>query len=155
MQLQIYSYIVSMRSNDKSGTSNLIAVISPTACSPASDRASVLSLSYVSLRSDSATSTGQQSGMPPQTLTTLHIRYVSPFLQGTNALRESTDIAPLCFKTSALEGGEGLASSSGRFLPPIKTRYPLYSRLGGPQGRSGEVRKIPPHRDSISGQSIP
>ena len=29
-------------------------------------------------------------------------------------------------------------------LPPGKTRYPLYSRLGGPQGRSGRVRKISP-----------
>ena len=27
-------------------------------------------------------------------------------------------------------------------LPPGKTRYPLYMRLGGPQGRSGEVRKM-------------
>ena len=30
-------------------------------------------------------------------------------------------------------------------LPPGKTRYPLYRRLGGPQGRSGRVRKISPH----------
>jgi hypothetical protein len=29
-------------------------------------------------------------------------------------------------------------------LPPRKTRYPLYKRLGGPQGRSGSVRKISP-----------
>ena len=29
-------------------------------------------------------------------------------------------------------------------LPPGKTRYPLYRRLGGPQGRSGRVRKILP-----------
>jgi hypothetical protein len=29
-------------------------------------------------------------------------------------------------------------------LPPRKTRYPLYRRLGGPQGRSGRVRKILP-----------
>ena len=29
-------------------------------------------------------------------------------------------------------------------LPPGKTRYPLYRRLGGPQGRSGRVRKICP-----------
>jgi hypothetical protein len=29
-------------------------------------------------------------------------------------------------------------------LPPGKTRYPLYSRLGGTQGRSGWVRKISP-----------
>ena len=32
-------------------------------------------------------------------------------------------------------------------LPPGKTRYPLYRRLGGLRGRSGRVRKIspPPH----------
>ena len=29
-------------------------------------------------------------------------------------------------------------------LPPVKTRYSLYRRLGGPQGRSGLVRKISP-----------
>jgi len=29
-------------------------------------------------------------------------------------------------------------------LPPGKTRYPLYKRLGGPNGRSGRVRKISP-----------
>jgi hypothetical protein len=27
-------------------------------------------------------------------------------------------------------------------LPPRKTRYPLYRRLGGAQGLSGRVRKI-------------
>ena len=36
--------------------------------------------------------------------------------------------------TSALEGGEGSASRPDRSLPPGKTRYPLYRRLGGPQG---------------------
>jgi hypothetical protein len=31
-------------------------------------------------------------------------------------------------------------------LPQGKTQYPLYRRLGGPQGRSGWVQKIsPPH----------
>jgi hypothetical protein len=29
-------------------------------------------------------------------------------------------------------------------LPPGKTRYPWYRRLGGPQSRSGQVRKISP-----------
>jgi hypothetical protein len=29
-------------------------------------------------------------------------------------------------------------------LPPGKTRYPLYRRLGGPQGPTGRVRKISP-----------
>ena len=46
--------------------------------------------------------------------------------------------------TMALEGGEGSASRPGRSLPPGKTRYPLYRRLGGPHGRSGQVRKISP-----------
>ena len=41
-------------------------------------------------------------------------------------------------------------------LPPGKTRYVLYRRLGGPQSRSGRVRKIsPPHRDLIPGPSSP
>ena len=35
-------------------------------------------------------------------------------------------------------------SGPGRYLPPGKTRYPLYRRLGGLQGRSGQVRKISP-----------
>jgi hypothetical protein len=36
------------------------------------------------------------------------------------------------------------ASRPARTLPPGKTRYPLYRRLGEPQGRSGQVRKISP-----------
>ena len=46
--------------------------------------------------------------------------------------------------TTALEGAEGSASRHGRSLPPRKTRYPLYRSMGGPQGRSGQVRKISP-----------
>ena len=44
--------------------------------------------------------------------------------------------------TTTLEWGEGSASRPGRSLRPRKTQYPLYGRLGGPQGRSGQVRKI-------------
>jgi len=44
--------------------------------------------------------------------------------------------------TKALEEGDGTASGPGRFLPPGKTRYTLYRRLVGPQGRSGQVRNI-------------
>jgi len=40
--------------------------------------------------------------------------------------------------------GEGSASRRDRSLPPGKTRYPLYRRLGGHQGRSGQVQKISP-----------
>ena len=46
--------------------------------------------------------------------------------------------------TTALEGDEGSASWPSRSLPPGKTWYPLYRRLGGPQGRSEQVRKISP-----------
>jgi hypothetical protein len=46
--------------------------------------------------------------------------------------------------TVALEGGEWSAACPGRTLPPGKTRYPLYKRLGGSQGRSGQARKISP-----------
>ena len=41
-------------------------------------------------------------------------------------------------------------------LPSGKTRYPLYRRLGWPQGRSGRVLKIsPPQRDSIPWTVLP
>ena len=46
--------------------------------------------------------------------------------------------------TTALEGGEGSASRPGHSLPPGKTQYPLYRRLGGPQGRPRWVQKISP-----------
>jgi hypothetical protein len=41
-------------------------------------------------------------------------------------------------------------------LPPWKTLYPLYRRLGGPQDRSGRVRKIspPPRFDPRTVQSV-
>ena len=35
-------------------------------------------------------------------------------------------------------------SRPGHTLPPGKTRYPLYRRLDGPLGRSGQVQKISP-----------
>ena len=41
-------------------------------------------------------------------------------------------------------GVSGLTPRPGRFTPGKETRYPLYRRLGGPQGRSGRVRKISP-----------
>ena len=36
------------------------------------------------------------------------------------------------------------ATHPGRTLPPGKTRYPLYRRLGGPQFRSGRAEKLAP-----------
>ena len=46
--------------------------------------------------------------------------------------------------TMQLEGGEGSVSHPGHSLPLGKTQYPLYRRLGGPQGWSGQVQKISP-----------
>ena len=51
--------------------------------------------------------------------------------------------------TAALEGGEWSAARPGRTLPPGKTRYPLYRRLGGSQGPVWTGGKYRPHRDSI------
>ena len=42
----------------------------------------------------------------------------------------------------ALDRGGWSKPSPGRFTPGRETRYPWYRRLGGPQGRSGRVRKI-------------
>jgi len=46
--------------------------------------------------------------------------------------------------TAALEGGEWSAACPSRTLPPGKTRYPFYRRLGGPQGRSGQAENLVP-----------
>jgi len=62
---------------------------------------------------------------------------------GRTAHRGSRGIA-LLFLDHGTRRGEGLASRPDRSLPPGKTRYPLYRRLGGPQGRLGQVRKISP-----------
>ena len=50
----------------------------------------------------------------------------------------------LPFHDHSIRRGERSLSHPGRFLPPGKTRYPLYRRLGGPQGPYGQVRKISP-----------
>ena len=62
---------------------------------------------------------------------------------GRTAHRGSRGIA-LPFLDHGCRRGEGSASRPGRSLPPGKTRYELNRRLGGPQGRSGQVRKISP-----------
>ena len=40
--------------------------------------------------------------------------------------------------------GEWSAARPGRSLPPGKTRYPMYRRLGGPQGPSGRAKILAP-----------
>ena len=46
--------------------------------------------------------------------------------------------------TVELEGSEWSAARPGRTLRPGKTRYPLYRRLGGSQGRSGRAENLAP-----------
>jgi len=46
--------------------------------------------------------------------------------------------------TAALEGGGWSAARPGRTLPPGKTRYQFYRRLGWPQGRFGWVVNLVP-----------
>jgi hypothetical protein len=46
--------------------------------------------------------------------------------------------------TPALDEGGWSTPRPGRFTPRKETQYPLYRRLGGPQGRCGRVRKISP-----------
>jgi len=46
--------------------------------------------------------------------------------------------------TAALKGGEWSAARPGRTLPPGKSRYPFYRRLGGHQGRSGRTENLVP-----------
>ena len=50
----------------------------------------------------------------------------------------------LPFHDFGAEMGVGGQHHAPAALPPGNNRYPLYSRLGGPQGRSGRVRKISP-----------
>ena len=64
--------------------------------------------------------------------------------------------------TTTLEVGEWLAARPGRTLPLGKTRYPLYRKLGGPQGRPGRAAEnlLPtgirsPERPARSSVAIP
>jgi hypothetical protein len=74
---------------------------------------------------------------------------------GRTAHRGSRGIA-LIFHDHGTKRGEGSASRPGHSLPPRKNRYPLYRRLGGPQGRSGQVQQISPPLgfDSRAVQSV-
>jgi len=76
---------------------------------------------------------------------------------GRTAHRGSRGIA-LPFHDYGTRRGEGSESRPGRTLPPGKTRYPLYRRLGGPQGKSrkicGKSRPPPPEFDPRTVQLV-
>jgi hypothetical protein len=75
---------------------------------------------------------------------------------GRTAHRGSRVIALPFLDHATRRGGEGSASRLGRSLPQGKTRYTLYRRLGGSQGRSGQMRKIsrPPGFDPRTAQPV-
>jgi hypothetical protein len=62
---------------------------------------------------------------------------------GPTAHRGSRGIA-LPFLDNGTKRGWGVSVTPRPLFTPEKTRYPLYRRMGGPQSRSGEVRKILP-----------
>jgi hypothetical protein len=47
----------------------------------------------------------------------------------------------LLFHDRGIRRDERSAAHPNRYLPPGKKLYPLYRKLGGPQGQSGRVRK--------------
>jgi hypothetical protein len=63
--------------------------------------------------------------------------------------RVGVEVQLYCFFNLGARWGGRLTPRHGRFISGKETRYPLYRRLGGPQGWSGRVRKIltPPEFD--------
>jgi hypothetical protein len=62
--------------------------------------------------------------------------------QATKAQRGSRGKGLLFRQPRRSMGVGGQYHTPGHFTPQGKTRYPLYRRLGGPQGRCGQVQKI-------------
>jgi len=73
----------------------------------------------------------------------VHVVQALRLCTGRTAHRGSRSIA-LLFLDHGTRRGEWSAVRLSRTLPPGKTRYPLYRRLGEPQGQSGQVRKLSP-----------
>ena len=65
------------------------------------------------------------------------------FCTGRTAQRGSRSIA-LPFLDHGTRRGLEVSVTQRPLFTPGKTRYPLYRRLGGPHGRSGQVPKISP-----------
>ena len=72
-----------------------------------------------------------------------HIHKVHP-CTGHMAHKGSRSIALLFHDQWHQKRVRGQCHTPAALYPPGKTQYPLYSRLGGSQGRSGQARKISP-----------
>ena len=78
----------------------------------------------------------------------IYIGRFSPFLQAMKSLRVSRGIA-LIFLGPRHQMGWGVSPTPRPTLPPGKTRYPLYRRLGGPRaGLDGRKISSPPGFDT-------
>jgi hypothetical protein len=75
-------------------------------------------------------------------------------ITGHHGPRGGVEVTLYSFSTSALGGGGCSAPRPGHFTPG-KDPVPIYRRLGGPQGRSGRVRKISPPPGIDPGPSSP
>jgi hypothetical protein len=70
------------------------------------------------------------------------MKFVKDPVTGPVWPREWVEVYIYSSMTAALEGSERSAACPGRTLPPEKTLYPFYRRLGGLQGRSGRVENL-------------
>ena len=64
--------------------------------------------------------------------------------KGKGKVQRGNRCIALLFLKPRRKKGVGGQRHAPAALPPGKTPYPLYRRLGGPQGRSGRVQKISP-----------
>jgi hypothetical protein len=69
--------------------------------------------------------------------------------------RRRVEVYVCSFSNLDARWGGWSSPRSGRFTPSKQNQYPLYSKICGSQGRSGWLRKISPHRNSIPGYSFP
>ena len=92
----------------------------------------------------SSTAFLQSKQMPDKYRISLHHIKVEVLpITGHEGPEGSRCIALLFLKPQRLVGVDGQRHALAALLPG-KTWYPLYRRLGGPQGRSGRLRKISP-----------
>jgi hypothetical protein len=72
-----------------------------------------------------------------------HVSYLISRCRWHISYHIPADTSHILSLTSALDGVGGQRQAPAA-LPPRMAQYPLYRGLGGPQGRSGQVRKISP-----------
>jgi hypothetical protein len=72
------------------------------------------------------------------------ISYIISYHNRPRRPRGEVELLLYSFFNLGVRWGGWSTLRSGRFSSGNEIRYPLYRRLGGPQGRSGRVRKISP-----------